>query len=293
MNRMANKTSQKPIVVKYCQNEPSGIQLQKQGRHSIGYVLKGKKYIYNGDERDEVDTDDIFYMGIGSHYVEYIPAEGGNFEQITLYYSMEQLSRIVRQLSLEFNFNVSNGHECERCKDSNHVVCPAEPMIKTFFTNLNKYIKQGLLERDEVGENLMIAELIYLVISDSDCCIKNKILSNLDFSAKNFEHIIRSNIFNDISLEELAEKCNRSLTSFKKDFKERFSVSPHKWITQQRLMHSRLLLISTDNPIADIGTECGFPNTSHFIKLFKKDYTVTPSAYRRSHKQKEEVFNIE
>ena len=48
-------------------------------------------------------------------------------------------------------------------------------------------------------------------------------------------------------------------------------------------MHSRLLLISTSKSISEIGNECTFPNTSHFIKLFKKEYQMTPAAYRHRH----------
>ena len=48
-------------------------------------------------------------------------------------------------------------------------------------------------------------------------------------------------------------------------------------------MHSRLLLISTSKSISEIGNECTFPNTSHFIKLFKKEYSVTPATYRHRH----------
>lgn len=71
-----------------------------------------------------------------------------------------------------------------------------------------------------------------------------------------------------------------SLTSFKKEFRKHFYEPPHKWLIRQRLMHSRLLLISTSRSIAEIGIDCNFPNTSHFIKLFKKEYGMTPAAYR-------------
>ena len=48
-------------------------------------------------------------------------------------------------------------------------------------------------------------------------------------------------------------------------------------------MQSRLLLISTSKSISEIGIECTFPNTSHFIKLFKKQYGTTPAIYRSRH----------
>lgn len=48
-------------------------------------------------------------------------------------------------------------------------------------------------------------------------------------------------------------------------------------------MQARLLLISTSKSISEIGVECTFPNTSHFIKLFKKEYGSTPAIYRMRH----------
>ena len=60
-------------------------------------------------------------------------------------------------------------------------------------------------------------------------------------------------------------------------------MPPHKWYIRQRLMHARLLLISTSKSISEIGNECTFPNTSHFIKLFKKEYQMTPATYRHRH----------
>ncbi|MBQ5358390.1 MAG: helix-turn-helix transcriptional regulator, partial [Alistipes sp.] len=92
--------------------------------------------------------------------------------------------------------------------------------------------------------------------------------------------VVYRNIFNDISIEELASLSHRSLTSFKKEFRRHFVMPPHRWFIRQRLMHSRLLLISTSKSISEIGVECAFPNTSHFIKLFKKEYGHTPAIYR-------------
>jgi AraC-like DNA-binding protein len=83
----------------------------------------------------------------------------------------------------------------------------------------------------------------------------------------------------------LAQKCNRSLTAFKKEFKKRFNEPPHQWCIHQRLAHARLLLVSSGKSVNQIGNECNFPNTSHFIKLFKKEYGTTPVAYRNAHEK--------
>ena len=41
--------------------------------------------------------------------------------------------------------------------------------------------------------------------------------------------------------------------------------------------------------IAEIGTACAFPNTSHFIKLFRKQYGMTPATYRARHRGVEDL----
>ena len=51
----------------------------------------------------------------------------------------------------------------------------------------------------------------------------------------------------------------------------------------------RFVLISTDKAIAEIGTACAFPNTSHFIKLFRKQYGMTPATYRARHRGVEDL----
>ena len=110
-----------------------------------------------------------------------------------------------------------------------------------------------------------MTELIYLIASHEDCCIKSKLLSNVDAAKENFEQTVYDHIFKDISIEELSKLTNRSLTSFKKEFRRHFQMPPHKWY------------------ISEIGNECTFPNTSHFIKLFKKEYQMTPATYRHKH----------
>ena len=207
---------------------------------------------------------------------------------------------ICFHLNITYGLNISNEHSCENCRNRTHVAMPAWNSIRNFFVNTNNYLRDEDFHRDETAENIKMTELIYLIASHEDCCIKSKLLSNVDAAKENFEQIVYDHIFKDISIEELSKLTNRSLTSFKKEFRRHFQMPPHKWYIRQRLMHSRLLLISTSKSISEIGNACTFPNTSHFIKLFKKEYQMTPAAYRNRHitsiapeKQPETVQNAE
>lgn len=276
--------SNQPMIMKYIQPFRNGIQSQHLYRHGIGYVLRGSKYIYDGDSRQQINRGDIFYLGTGNHYMEDIPDESRPFEQIIFYYTNEQLANILNNLSIVYKLNINNNHSCEKCRNSSHLIYQSWNTIKNFFTTINHYIKEDIFNQDSTAENLKITELIYLIVTQEDCCLTSKILSNIDLSKESFEQTIQKHIFEDISICDLASRCNRSLTSFKKEFRRHYFEPPHKWFIKQRLMHSRLLLISTDKSVSEIGIDCNFPNTSHFIKLFKKEYNLTPANYRHNHK---------
>lgn len=276
-------SAHQPMIVKYVEQLHNGIQSQSLSRYAIGYVLRGTKYVYDGDTRQRISKGDIFYLGVGHHYVEDIPDNGQPFEQVLFYYTPVDLQRILLHLNITYGLNISNEHSCESCRSSSHVSMPGWNSIRSFFTNANNYLRDENFLHDETAENIKMTELVYLIISHEDCCLKSRMLSNIDTAKENFEQIVYDHIFKDISIEDLARLSNRSLTSFKKEFRRHFQMPPHKWYIRQRLMHSRLLLISTSKSISEIGNECTFPNTSHFIKLFKKEYGMTPATYRNRH----------
>jgi AraC-like DNA-binding protein len=45
---------------------------------------------------------------------------------------------------------------------------------------------------------------------------------------------VENNYTYNISLDRMAEMSGRSLSTFNRDFRKAFSVSPHKWIKQNR-----------------------------------------------------------
>lgn len=283
MKNSLTAPAQLPMIVKYVETLHNGIQTHVLSRYAIGYILRGSKHIYDGDKRQTLRKGDLFYMGVGHHYVENLPENGQPFEQILFYYTPADLQRILMHLNIAYGLQITNNHTCTQCRNATHVAMPAWNTLRNFFLNTNNYLRDEELRHDATAENIKLTELIYMIVSHEECCLKSRLLCSVDTARENFEQVIHDNIFRDISIEELARLTARSLTSFKKEFRRHFQMPPHKWFIRQRLMHARLLLISTSKSISEIGNECTFPNTSHFIKLFKKEYQMTPAAYRHRH----------
>jgi AraC-like DNA-binding protein len=71
-----------------------------------------------------------------------------------------------------------------------------------------------------------------------------------------------------------------SLSSFKVAFREYFNSTPAAWLRQRRLDLSVHKLTSSDLPVGEVAFECGFEDPSHFIRVFKKKFGMTPLQYR-------------
>ena len=290
MNESYDTQTVNPSIEKYVSASNNGIETHKFTRCVIGYILNGEKYVYYDDKCYKFSQGDLFFLGMGCHYTKNIPAQGHPYEQILVRYTSEELQRILLHLNIAYKLNITNNHQCDDCRTLNHATMPGWSSIRRFFSHIDDCLTEGSLLDDPTAENLKMTELLYLIVSHGDCCIKSKLLGNVDAARDNLQQIVYSNIFSDISVEEIAKRCNRSLTSFKKEFFRIYGTSPHQWLIRQRLIHARLLLISTDKAIAEIGTACAFPNTSHFIKLFRKQYGMTPATYRNRHRGPEESF---
>lgn len=93
--------------------------------------------------------------------------------------------------------------------------------------------------------------------------------------------IMEANFRFNLSLEEYAKLCHRSLSSFKREFQAQFRETPGKWLMQRRLDYAAMLLRNSQMNVTEIAFESGFEDVSHFSRVFKDRFGVPPIAYRQ------------
>ena len=86
--------------------------------------------------------------------------------------------------------------------------------------------------------------------------------------------------YKDISLDHIALKVHMSKNYFCTYFKKKTGLSFYSYLTQLRIDIAKEYLLHSNKKIADIATETGYMNTSHFGKLFKEITGMTPIQYR-------------
>ena len=86
-----------------------------------------------------------------------------------------------------------------------------------------------------------------------------------------------------IRIEQLAALSGLSASRLFVTFKTTTGCSPIAYLNNYRLSMAAGRLIRTDDSIADIARCVGIEDAVYFNKQFRKQYAVSPSAYRRLH----------
>jgi AraC-like DNA-binding protein len=90
---------------------------------------------------------------------------------------------------------------------------------------------------------------------------------------------MNANFNKSLTVEDYAYLTGRSLSTFNRDFKRQFNVSPKKWLMDKRLESAYTLLTHHHKNVTDVAFEVGYENFSHFIKAFHKKFGISPKQF--------------
>ena len=100
-----------------------------------------------------------------------------------------------------------------------------------------------------------------------------------------FKQNVLKNYTRDSSVSDLALKCNMSVKTFTRRFKENFGETPYQWLLKQNIREIRLKLADPNIQIKDIAFEFGFASASHFSNFCKTQMNESPQSIREKIKQ--------
>jgi AraC family transcriptional regulator len=91
---------------------------------------------------------------------------------------------------------------------------------------------------------------------------------------------IDANLKEAIRLCDLAKVAGLSAQHFCRMFKVSVGMTPHRYITEQRVERAKDMLRDGRMSLVDVALETGFPSQSHFGCTFRKVTGVTPGRFR-------------
>ena len=97
---------------------------------------------------------------------------------------------------------------------------------------------------------------------------------------RQLEEYVQASLEQPVTLEQLAAVACLSPHHFCRVFRQATGLSPHQYVTGQRLDRARHLLQHSALPIAQVARAVGYHSASHFARLFKRYTGVLPTALR-------------
>ncbi len=103
---------------------------------------------------------------------------------------------------------------------------------------------------------------------------------------------IRSHIAEPLKTEDIARYVGLNRSYLSALFKEQTGLSPLKYIQRSRLTKAQHLLESSRLSVASIAYACGYQQPESLMKIFRQQYGMSPSAYRKMIRQQSAVGSV-
>jgi AraC-like DNA-binding protein len=153
---------------------------------------------------------------------------------------------------------------------------PKSPLLQSLFASVLPYLE---LEH-RLPEKLLTVKITEAieVLRSLDQSTDGVLADFSEPGKMNLVEFMEANYRFNLPLATFSYLTGRSLTTFKRDFKKAFQLSPQRWLTQKRLALAHYQLAEKSRKPVDLYLEVGFENLAHFSYAFKKQFGYSPSA---------------
>ena len=153
--------------------------------------------------------------------------------------------------------------------------------LSTYFQSMLTYFAK----REKPSDTLLTLKLKELLLnilqSSNNAALASYFCSLHHDDRPSIRQVMEANFCHNLTLEDYAQLCKRSLSSFKREFRKCYDIAPRKWLLKKRLEFAMALLKNTELNMSQICFECGFENLAHFSRVFKEEFGAPPSSYRK------------
>jgi AraC-like DNA-binding protein len=240
----------------------------------FAFISSGKKMWKSIFHSYEVDEGDIIFVKKGANLTHQFFDD--KFCAIFMFIPDDFIKSFLKKNSDFLNTSQKN-------LSGQDAVLRIEPdeLLEMYYHSIQSYLSLSQKPNEQLVL-LKFEELLLSLFSNK----KHRHLTDYFISlCQNQEYqmsrVMEENFAYNLMLENYAQLCHMSLSTFKKCFKQYYNTTPALWLKNKKLDLAVQQVLTTDLHINQISLECGFEDTSHFIRVFKEKYRLTPFQYRQ------------
>ncbi len=103
-----------------------------------------------------------------------------------------------------------------------------------------------------------------------------------DWRVESSVELMERHTLNPFTVRELARRIGSSARDLNRAFRRTTSETPGSIWRKIRLAHAHWMLLNTHRRVTHIALECGFSDSAHFSRWFRREYGEPPTAFRKS-----------
>ncbi len=247
--------------------------------YELRYIKYGRPtQVIDGTSYDWQSGDFILIKPGEYHYQDKIP-ENGRWSQYSLRFELCDLSS-----SASPNEKKASSALCELLSATRYVK-DTSGVLTNMFERLEHEIlhkEEGYIYNLQMLTSLILTEFVRLtkmnakpLFPSEDVKYRGLMITKLErfFSWRYHQHNIR--------IDDLAADINLSPRHTARILKQIYGMTFSEKLSEVRLQHAAQKLVSSNEKIEQISTDCGFNNVAYFYTCFKKMRGMRPSEFRQ------------
>ena len=242
------------------------------------YFLEGKTKINSPFEQVTIDSKEAVLLKCGRYFADLLKySNADRYEILVVHLYPDILRKIYKHEIPSFVKNAEKKSFIQNIASLD--------IVKKFIESLYFYFDNPELVSDELLE-LKVKELVLLLLNTKNTNSIVSLFTDL-FTPRNvsIKEVVNNHLFSDLSIDDLANLSNLSVSTFNRSFQTLFNDTPASYIKRKRLERAKDLLAMSKLSVSEIAFQTCFTDVAHFSRSFKTAYHCSPSAYRLSLKK--------
>jgi AraC-like DNA-binding protein len=241
----------------------------------FAFISSGKKIWKTIYHTYEVDEGDIIFVKKGANLTHHFL--GDRFCAVFMFIPDDFIKAFLTK-----NTSLLTTFQKDLSQQDAVLRIQRDELLENYYHSIQSYL--SLSERP--SEQLLVLKFEELLLSlfsnKKHQQLTDYLISLCQSQEYHMTRVMEENFAYNLKLEDYAQLCHMSLSTFKKSFKQYYHATPAAWLQQRKLQHALHLVLNTDLPISQISLECGFEDTSHFIRVFRQKHQLTPLQFRQT-----------
>jgi AraC family transcriptional regulator, exoenzyme S synthesis regulatory protein ExsA len=236
------------------------------------FLLEGHKQVHFSNTTVAIRNNASLLMASGNCLVSEELTGVANYRCIMLFFSQIKMMQLLLKYP---ELSVKNIHR-QKKNILPYFLIEKDIFIRNFIESLLPHFTMSPTISQKILELKLEEIVLYMAEKYGKAFhlfLQTMLLANHSQSLK---ETVEANTYSNLSIEQIAFLCNRSLSSFKRHFAEVFNETPAHWFKEKRLARAKELLQSGTATPSEIFASTGYKNLSHFSTAYKTRFGKSP-----------------